>query len=246
MIFKVSTTGAVQSVPFPDLGLRTLDHPTVELDLGLEYSDDELLSSKDLENAISNGWIVVVESSGVLATQDYVDEKVVTTISGAVGGSVATFTGLADTPDAYEAGKYLRTTASGFVYEDEYITDLIYIQSGYEGEDSDGSFSHPFKTLAEAAVFADLTYAGTGKNVAVKFHPGVYEVPHKIILNTIEIKSFIGTGSKTTIIKPTADLLGQSFIDIYTPLEAVDITIDATDIPEFATTEGSAGCINFR
>lgn len=59
MIFKVSTTGAVSSTPLPDLGLRTLDHPTVSLDLGLEYSEDELLSSVDLTAAIDNGWLEI-------------------------------------------------------------------------------------------------------------------------------------------------------------------------------------------
>lgn len=37
MIYKVSTTGAVPEIVLDDMGARTLTHPTVELDLGLEY-----------------------------------------------------------------------------------------------------------------------------------------------------------------------------------------------------------------
>jgi hypothetical protein len=94
MIFKVSTTGIVSSVPLPDLGLRTLEHPTIELDLGLEYSDDELLSSVDLENAIINNWLVVTEKSGSPATQEYVDEQL-NTVSGSLYNLIAVQTALA-------------------------------------------------------------------------------------------------------------------------------------------------------
>lgn len=76
MIYKVSTTGAVSEVVLEDMGARTLTHPTVELDLGLEYTDDELIDSEDLATAISNGWLVVNEKTGSPASEEYVDATI--------------------------------------------------------------------------------------------------------------------------------------------------------------------------
>jgi len=64
MIYKVSTTGLQDPVILDDLGARSLSHPTVELDLGLEYTEDELKNSEDLQAAIDNDWLDVVESVG--------------------------------------------------------------------------------------------------------------------------------------------------------------------------------------
>jgi len=88
MIYKVSTTGAQAEVVFHDLGARTLTHPTVELDLGLEYTEEELKASNDLQNALSNNWLTLDEEQDTSATKEYVD----TTVSGAIleKGSLAT------------------------------------------------------------------------------------------------------------------------------------------------------------
>lgn len=82
MIYKVSTTGAVPEIVLHDLGARTLTHPTVDLDLGLEYTDDELYDSDDLAAAISNGWITLVEKSGGAVTEEEVQQITQTTVSG--------------------------------------------------------------------------------------------------------------------------------------------------------------------
>lgn len=81
MIYKVSTTGVQSSVVLYDMAERTLVHPEVELDLGLEYTDDELTDSVDLQSAIDNNWLTVVEKSGGVATEEYVDDTV-STVSG--------------------------------------------------------------------------------------------------------------------------------------------------------------------
>jgi len=80
MIYKVSTTGTVSDVVLHDLGARTLTHPTVELDLGLEYTDDELIDSDDLAAAISDGELTLVEKSGGTVT----DEELQTAVSGTI------------------------------------------------------------------------------------------------------------------------------------------------------------------
>lgn len=59
MIYKVSTTGVVSEVILYDMGERTLVHPTVSLDLGLEYTDDEIIDSEDLVEAIEEGWLTL-------------------------------------------------------------------------------------------------------------------------------------------------------------------------------------------
>ena len=87
MIFKVSTTGTPTSVVLEDMGQRTLDHPTVALDLGLEYTDDELIDSGDLAYALEQGWLILIEKSGgtvtteeldtaVSGTVDYIDDEI--------------------------------------------------------------------------------------------------------------------------------------------------------------------------
>lgn len=83
MIYKVSTTGTVPSVVLEDMGQRVLVHPTIELDLGLEYTDDELFDSNDLNNVIDSGQLTLVEKSGGAVDEEYVDESV-TTFSGSV------------------------------------------------------------------------------------------------------------------------------------------------------------------
>ena len=39
MIYRISTTGVTGLVVLRDLGDRLLIHPTVDIDLGLEYSE---------------------------------------------------------------------------------------------------------------------------------------------------------------------------------------------------------------
>lgn len=63
MLYKVSTTGTLSQIPLDDMGERILIHPTVAIDLGLEYTDDELLDSNDLQDAIDNGYLTVIEKS---------------------------------------------------------------------------------------------------------------------------------------------------------------------------------------
>jgi len=62
--FLVTTTGTVPQVIFNDLGARTLVHPTVDLDLLLEFSSDEISNSKDVQSAIDAGEITVQNEFG--------------------------------------------------------------------------------------------------------------------------------------------------------------------------------------
>lgn len=248
MIYKISTTGSVAQVVLPDMGARTIEHPTEELDLGLEYSESELLSSEDLNTAISNGWLILVEKSGGYATT----EEVETITSGIVvqeiedqrgSGEIPTkFTDLTDTPETYPGHSYFYavSSASGIAWKSDYLDSEIHVSPSFVG-DSNGSATNPFRTIAEAAAFSYVTYSGTGKSVAVIMHPGEYIVPHQIVLDLPELKAFVGTDSKTVVVKPTADLIGLPFIDSYVPVEAANMTIDATDIPDFATTAFTVG-----
>jgi hypothetical protein len=61
--FLVTTTGTQSQVVLNDLGGRTLIHPTVNLDLLLEYSTDELSASNDLQSALSNAFISVTDGN---------------------------------------------------------------------------------------------------------------------------------------------------------------------------------------
>ena len=59
--FNITTTGSLSPVPINDLGKNPgYTHPTVALDLLIEFSIDELLNSDDLQAAIDNGYILAV------------------------------------------------------------------------------------------------------------------------------------------------------------------------------------------
>ena len=61
----LSTTGTgADPLPFPDLGLRSFPHPTVDYNLLEEYSEEELRFSRDLQNALIAGWITLTDING--------------------------------------------------------------------------------------------------------------------------------------------------------------------------------------
>lgn len=111
MIYKVSTTGVVSQVPLDDMGERILVHPTVELDLGLEYTDDELLDSDDLQAAIDIGYLIVIEKSEYPVNSVEVEQQF-TTYSGAMSIDILD---LSDTPVTYSGSqlKYLQVNNTG-------------------------------------------------------------------------------------------------------------------------------------
>ena len=159
MIYKVSTTGTHDPVILEDLGQRTLNHPTVDIDLGLEYTDDELMDSGDLQDAVGNGWIVVTEEVGASATEEYVDDEI-STASGVLQGQVDakpdTFLELTDTPSTYNTGKYLRSTVVGteWVDSDAFSSvspeNIIYIAKNGNDVTASGTFNDPFLTIKHA------------------------------------------------------------------------------------------------
>lgn len=242
MIYKVSTTGAVSEIVLNDMGERIITHPIVELDLGLEYTDDELIDSEDLATAVSNGWITVNEKSGGPVNEEEAQQISQNVVSEAIGGSVATFTGLTDTPSYYAGHNYYyaASSTSGIIWKSNYLDAEVHVSAYYTGE-SDGSASSPFNNVYATAAFLAENYSGTGKKVAVILHPGEYILPYHLPLTIPEVKSFVGLGNKTVILKPTNSLLGLPFITSYKTVEIVNITLDATDNPAFAITEGSVG-----
>jgi hypothetical protein len=169
MIFKVSTTGVVSSVPLPDLGLRTLEHPTTELDLGLEYSDDEILSSTDLEGAITNGWLTVAEKSGMSATQEYVDSEI-STVSGSLINLIAVQTALATVQVERDTDFTVDTTWSDVTFEStayENQPDIIEHDNVNTGRiliKADGTYSINYGAVVQADYTTTSTYARIFKN----------------------------------------------------------------------------------
>ena len=64
MAFIFTTTGTANPVVFPDLGKRSYPHPTTSYDLELEYTQEEVRASIDVQLAIDNGEITVVDAFG--------------------------------------------------------------------------------------------------------------------------------------------------------------------------------------
>lgn len=65
MAFKITTTGTIGIVEFPDIGSRTYTHPVVGLDLLTEgYTIEELRESSDIAAAVDVGEITVEDAQG--------------------------------------------------------------------------------------------------------------------------------------------------------------------------------------
>jgi len=64
MAFRITTTGAPDPVVFDDLGARSFSHPTTGYDLLLEFSQDEINNSVDIQDAIDISGITVVDEFG--------------------------------------------------------------------------------------------------------------------------------------------------------------------------------------
>ena len=64
MAFYISTTGSQDPVVIDDFGERSFDHPTVDLDLELEYTYDEIVASNDLQAAIDAGYLTAKDTNG--------------------------------------------------------------------------------------------------------------------------------------------------------------------------------------
>lgn len=63
MAFIFTTTGLQDPVIFNDIGGRTFDHPTTSYDLEDEFAPEEIAESADIQAAIDNGWITVVDEN---------------------------------------------------------------------------------------------------------------------------------------------------------------------------------------
>lgn len=64
MAIFFSTTGTQDPVIFNDLGARQFSHPTVNFEITLEYSPEELAQSSNFQNAIDSGYITVEDEQG--------------------------------------------------------------------------------------------------------------------------------------------------------------------------------------
>ena len=64
MAFNITTTGTHSPVVFYDLGERSFVHPINNYNLEIEYSQSEIITSIDIQDAIDNGWITVTDANG--------------------------------------------------------------------------------------------------------------------------------------------------------------------------------------
>ena len=174
----------------------------------------------------------LLNTSGTLQTQ-------LDSLEGSVNNIPDTFVGLVDTPGSYAAGKYVISTMSGIGYGSSFIDYSLYVSPNYTGNFSDGSITHPFKDLISLVDYAYTTYTGINDTVTVFLLPGEYVLNDTSSSTSSVIKTIIGTNYKTTIIKPTINVIGKPLLDNNIPIS--NITLDATDIPDFRTTPGSIG-----
>jgi len=121
--FLVSTTGTPTTVVLQDLGGRTLTHPVVDLDLELEFTDDELTRSQSVKDAIDGGEITVKDASGNPIT-DSADIDMVAELMGATD-SVDGVGGIVPAPLAGEDDEFLRGDGTWAVVSPSSPTEII-------------------------------------------------------------------------------------------------------------------------
>lgn len=151
------------------------------------------------------------------------------------------FIDLLDTPNAYSVGGHLISTASGLSFCSPFLEYSLYVSPNYTGWYSDGSIIYPFKDLISLAAYAYTTYSGIDCAVTIHLLPGEYIINDTLLTTNISTKAIIGTDPNTTILKPTADVLGKPFLGTNVPVYIANVTLDATEIPFFKTIPGSIG-----
>lgn len=68
MPFLITTTGTSSTIVLNDIGGRTITHPTIDLDLELEFTKEELINSSDIKSAIDAGHITAEDANGNIIT----------------------------------------------------------------------------------------------------------------------------------------------------------------------------------
>ena len=63
----LTTTGDISSIILNDLGKRIINHPTTDLILSDEYSVEEIANSYDLQSAIDNDYVIVIDDGNVVS-----------------------------------------------------------------------------------------------------------------------------------------------------------------------------------
>lgn len=177
----------------------------------------------------------------------YYTQDQINTISGALhtelgsANGVDSFIDLVDTPDSYIEGQHIITNSSGIEFGSHFIGYVLYVSPLYEGNFSDGSYDHPFKTLYDLAMFSYTTYTGINDAVTIRCMPGTYYFDDTMLTANTSTKAIIGSDPTTTIFKPTINILGKPMVGTTVPVSFRNISLDATDIPAMKTTPGTIG-----
>ncbi len=87
----ITTTGATPSVILSDLGYRVITHPTIDYNLGIEFTYTELSDSVDFNNSLTQGYLTASYNGTLITTssafQPSIGGYVVTTVSPGATGS---------------------------------------------------------------------------------------------------------------------------------------------------------------
>ena len=81
MELLITTTGTLSPVTIDDLGGRSFTHPTIDYNLLIEFSSEEIQKSSDLQNAISNGYVTMQDNEGQSITNLFLEVSSVRDIS---------------------------------------------------------------------------------------------------------------------------------------------------------------------
>lgn len=188
MAFLVSTTGLAPTVTLYDLGERVITHPTVSLDLSLEFTYLELKYSIDLQNALDaaeltavvNGIPITTSTELLLTSDPHTHEASGLAYNNATSGLLAT--NIQDAIDEEDARvDIIEATPAQ--------TRIVVISDPKPGE----------YTSVKAAVDSILD-ASSVKPYCVHVGPGVY-IEDEIIPSSYI--SIVGCAIQPTIIKPS-------------------------------------------
>ena len=64
----ITTTGVTPSVILSDLGYRVITHPTINYNLGSEFTYNELTESGDFNNSLSQGYLTASYNGSIITS----------------------------------------------------------------------------------------------------------------------------------------------------------------------------------
>jgi len=201
----LTTTGTLSPVPINDLGrIPGYTHPTSDEDISLEYSQDEMANSADLQAAIDSGYITLADQYGNAITD------VGSQLSASIGiqGPTGMVTDYAPVIGFNEGTIVGPTGPQGAWVLKDYTSKLeriVYVSKSGNDSTADGTMEKPYLTI-KAANDSITDASGTNRYI-VYVGPGDYTEDPITMQANVDIRAIGGPYSTKITASTTGSVL---------------------------------------